>query len=190
MGKASDFELALRVFFQLLKRPLILVFCLGFLVLPYQNCSGYNDPSPFGLNTTDISSISGDVTQPKLNSPLGAFDVTIYDSMVSIGGECSVGTSAKHYIELTVQDDANKYIALKSSVSCPECYRMTNARCEHGRYYATVPIGCSAYRGTTASLYRLSGQLVTYDDKNQEVRAPTAKFDRFFQIAWVQGSCL
>lgn len=168
-----------------MKRALQLILLIGLLVLQYQNCAQHNDPSIFQMPQASIQSKASDVI---LESPLGALDVSIYESMISLGGNCQTGSASSHYIELKLQDQNNTPIQLRN-ISCPDCYRLVNARCEHGRYNAIIPVECSAYRGQTSSLYRVQGQMVTIDSMGNETRTPSASFDRFLQIAWVSGSC-
>ena len=169
-----------------LKNSFKLILLTGLLVLQYQNCSQHNDPSLFEYKAASTgTSTSTDVI---LESPTGAFDVSVYESMISIGGNCQTGSSVSHFLELKLQDSNNQPIQLRN-VTCPDCYTLVNARCEHGRYNAIIPVECAAYRNQTSSLYRLTGQLVTKDDKGNETREASAAFDRFLQIAWVAGSC-
>lgn len=170
-----------------LVKSMQLFLIMGLLVFQYQNCAQHNDPSPFELpmaSLTDESKLSN----IRLSSPSGNLDVSIYESMISLGGECAAGGSSRHYIELKLQDQNNTPIPLRAG-SCPECFRLVNARCEHGKYNAVVPVECVAYRNQTTSLYRITGQMVTLDTNGNEFREPTAVFDRFFQIAWSPGSC-
>ena len=159
---------------------------MGLMVLQYQNCAQKNDPSLFEFKSPSTSS-SG-ASDVLLESPTGAFDVSIYDSMISIGGNCQTGSSVSHYIELKLQDSNNQPIQLRN-VTCPDCYSLVNARCEHGRYNAVVPVECAAYRNQSSSLYRLTGQLVVKDAQGNQTRDAASAFDRFLQIAWVAGSC-
>jgi hypothetical protein len=159
---------------------------MGLLLLQYQNCSQHNDPSPFEFKSLDLSSAKE--TDVLLEAPAGALDVTIYESMISLGGSCQTGKAASHYIELKLQNSNNQPIKLRN-VTCPDCYTLVNARCEHGRYNAVVPVECAAYQGQSSSLYRLLGQMVTKDEKGNETREAAASFDRFLQIQWVAGSC-
>ena len=173
-----------------MKHAFKMIFVMGLLLLQYQNCAQHNDPSLFGVKETpSLDQDSSDASDVILESPVGAFDVSVYDSMISIGGNCQTGASVSHFIELKLQDSNNQPILLRSSISCPDCYSMVNARCEHGRYNAVIPVECAAYRGQTSSLYRLLGQLVTRDAQGVETRANTAVFDRFLQIAWQLNAC-
>lgn len=169
-----------------MKRAIQLIVLMGLMVLQYQNCASHNDPSLF-----EFASVSP-TTDPEdkiLESPQGTLDVSIYESMISLGGNCQTGTSASHYIELKLQDQSNVPIQIRPSASCPDCYTLVNARCEHGKYNAVIPVECSAYRGSSSSLYRVLGQLVTKDSAGNETREASAAFDRFLQIAWVPGTC-
>lgn len=168
-----------------MKRAIQLILLAGLLILQYQNCAQHNDPSIFQMPNVDTSNKATDVV---LESPSGALDVSIYESMISLGGNCQTGSANSHYVELKLQDQNNTPVQLRN-VSCPDCYRLVNARCEHGRYNAVIPVECAAYRGQTSSLYRVQGQMVTIDASGNETRAPAAAFDRFLQIAWVAGSC-
>jgi len=167
------------------------------MVLQYQNCSNYSDPNPFEMNGAIAGASTSAPSQVKLDSPVGVLDLGEYDLNISIGGECNVGLSTRHYIEMRLLDDSNQSVAVREDTLCPktgtgldlECFRATSFRCEHGRYSLVLPINCGAYRFQAQSLYRLSGQLVTYDENGKEVRDNKAAFDRFFQIAWGPGAC-
>lgn len=169
-----------------MKRVFFLIILMGFMVLHFQNCASHNDPSLFEYAASSATSDPQDVI---LESPQGTIDVSIYESMISVGGNCQVGDSASHYIELKLQDQNNQPIKLRSSITCPDCYTLVNARCEHGKYNAVIPVTCEAYRSANSSLYRLSAQLVTKDAQGNETRDSGATFDRFLQIAWVTGAC-
>jgi hypothetical protein len=168
----------------------------GLMMLQYQNCSSYNDPSPFEVGDVTGASTSSP-TQAKLDSPVGVLDLNQYDLAISVGGECNVGLSEKHYIEIKLLDIANQDVPVREDSTCPkegasldiECYRATQFKCEHGRYSLHLPINCSAYRNATQSTYRLKGQMVTFDKAGKEIRDTKAAFDRFFQIAWAPGAC-
>jgi len=180
------------------KTTLMAFAVMGLMVLQYQNCSNYADPSPFAAS--DVASTGASSSSPsqvKLDSPVGVLDVGQYDLSISIGGECNVGLSTQHYIEIQLQDGSNQPIAVREDSLCPatgvglsqDCFRSTQFRCEHGHYNIFLPLNCNAYRGQSQSLYRLVGQLVTYDKSNNEVRDNKAAFDRFFQISWAPGAC-
>jgi hypothetical protein len=170
---------------------------VGLMILQYQNCSNYSDPSPFELNG-DVSGASTSLpTQAKLDSPVGVLDLGEYDLNISVGGECNVGLAARHYIEIRLTDESNQPIPVREDTLCPkngtglnaDCFRATTFRCEHGHYNIVLPVSCQAYRNLPTSLYRLIGQMVTYDDSGNEVRDTKASFERFFQIAWATGAC-
>ncbi|MEZ0393124.1 MAG: hypothetical protein ACAH59_12960 [Pseudobdellovibrionaceae bacterium] len=168
-------------------------------VLQYQNCSTYSDPSPFEFNSALTDSSSSSPSQVKLDSPIGILDLLETDMTLSVGGECNVGLTTPHYIEIRLQDQANQRIPVKMAPqdnTCPEkgpwaesCYIAKQFKCEHGRYSIHLPLACSAYRGQSQSTYRLLGQLVTVDSSGKETRDPKAAFDRFFQIAWSVNAC-
>lgn len=161
------------------------------LALPYQNCSSYNDPSPFDLPAT-ASAIQSSSSDIRLDSPSGVIDVAATDLTLSLGGECNVGLSTKHFIEIKLSDANNTPISVREPAQCPSgaCFLAQEFRCEHGRYYIHLPLSCGqAYRGQTQSLYRLTGQLVVLDGTGKELRDNKALFDRFFQIAWAPGAC-
>ncbi len=166
------------------------------MMLQYQNCSTYSDPSPFDLDEASTAS-SSLPTQSKLDSPVGVLDLSPYDLAINVGGECNIGVAEKHYVEIRLLDISNQDIPVREDTVCPkeassldvECYRATQFKCEHGRYNIHLPVNCSAYRNSTQSTYRLKGQLVTYDKAGKEVRDTKAAFDRFFQIAWAPDAC-
>lgn len=170
---------------------------VGLMILQYQNCSNYSDPNPFELSSTATSAADSSPTQVKLDSPVGVLDLGEYDLNISVGGECNMGLAAKHYIEVRMSDESNQPIPVREDTLCPkntaglntDCYRSTTARCEHGRYSIVLPVSCQAYRNLPNSMYRLTGQMVTYDDSGNEVRDTKASFERFFQIAWATGAC-
>jgi hypothetical protein len=171
---------------------------LALLVLQYQNCSNYADPSPFAVtDSASTGAAASSPSQAKLDSPVGVLDVGQYDLSISIGGECNVGFSTQHYIEIQLQDSSNQPIAVRQDTLCPangvglpsDCFRATQFRCEHGHYNILLPLNCGAYRNQSQGLYRLLGQLVTYDSNNNEVRDNKAAFDRFFQISWAPNAC-
>jgi hypothetical protein len=178
------------------KRLASFVFLIS-LFLPFQNCSQYNDPSPFEMDGSALAAASSSPTEVRLDSPVGVLDLGQYDLTISVGGECNVGLSSKHYIEVKLMDSVNQPIPVREDALCPkeglnlpaDCFRATQFHCEHGRYEILLPLNCSAYRGQTQSLYRLTGQMVTFDSNSQEVRNTKAAFDRFFNIAWGLGSC-
>ncbi len=169
---------------------------MGLLVLQYQNCSNYQDPSPFDIGSNSSASTSTP-SEAKLDSPVGVLDLSMYDLSLSVGGECNIGLSAKHYVEVQLLDVNNQPIPVREDTLCPKdgtnldaaCYRATQFRCEHGRYSILLPVSCAAYRYQSQSTYRLKGQLVTYNASGAEVRDTKASFERFFQIAWATNSC-
>lgn len=171
---------------------------MGLLVLQYQNCSNYADPSPFDGSSLINGAANSSPTQVKLDSPVGVLDVGEYDLTMATGGECNVGLSSKHMIEVRLLDSSNQPIAVREDSLCPkdatvgldaECFRATQFRCEHGRYSVVLPLSCNAYRYQSQGVYRLVGQMVTYDKDGLEVRDNKAGFERFFTIAWAPNAC-
>jgi hypothetical protein len=175
---------------------LTFVALVALLVLQYQNCSSYHDPSPFDVKSDALSSTSkpNDV---RIDSPSGVLDLGQDDLALSVGGGCNVGLNTKHYIEIKISDQNNNPVVVREDNLCPsggqnlpaDCFRAQQFRCEHGRYYVHLPVNCGAYRNQPTSLYRMVGQLVVIDDSGKEIRDNKAAFDRFFQIAWRDGSC-
>jgi hypothetical protein len=170
------------------------------MLLQYQNCSQYADPNPFTMPTTSLTASSSGPTQVKLDSPNGVIDLGQNDQALSVGGECNVGLSTRHYIEVKLSDYANVPLPVQVAPQnnlCPtgtntlpaECFVAKQFSCEHGRYYIHIPVTCAAFRGQTQSLYRLVGQLVTFDANGKEVRDNKAMFDRFINIAWAPTAC-
>jgi hypothetical protein len=177
------------------KETVRVIFLSLILVLPFQNCSTYNEGSPFEFHSS-VTAASSLPFEARLDSPMGVLDVGEQDSMISVGGDCNVGSATKHYIEIRFMNAANQPLPAREDTLCPvsgssdpECLVSKIARCEHGKYYAVVPINCRAYPGAAQGLYRLLGQLVTIDSAGKEVRDTKASFDRQFQIAWIVGSC-
>lgn len=170
---------------------------LTLMAVQFQNCSTYSDPSPFDIKGALDGASTSTPTEVKLDSPVGVLDLGEYDLNVSVGGECNVGLAAKHFIEVRLLDESNQQLPVREDTLCPkngatldlECYRATQFRCEHGKYNIVLPVSCGAYRYQSSSLYRLTGQMVTYDENGNEVRDNKAAFERFFNIAWSPGAC-
>jgi hypothetical protein len=166
----------------------------------YQNCSQYGGQSPFDTGTTTNSSTTPPLpsVSPRLDSPVGVLDLSEYELNLSVGGECNLGNSAKHYIEVTLQNTNNLNLPVREDTLCPkegtnlppECFRARQFQCEHGRYNILLPINCSAYSGQAQSVYRLKGQLVLIDSQGRELRDTKTAFDRFFTVNWAANSCL
>ena len=161
-----------------------------FMVLPFQNCSNSHDPSPFEFHSV-VSASTSLPFESRLDSPMGVIDVSKQENMISVGGECNVGGAPKHMIEVRFFNSANQLLPAREDTLCPpqattdpQCLVSTISRCEHGRYYVVVPVNASANPGVHQAVYRLTGQLVTYDSKGAELRDPKASFDRQFQISW------
>lgn len=182
----------------LLKTQLKLVlslFGIFAFLFTYQNCAKYSDQSPFEYSQTVKTSESTSSSTP-LEAPSGVVDISIYETKISVGGICNVSADQKHYIEIQLLDQSNLPMQVRfEGALCPnnaknqDCYRATQFRCENGQYYVTLPVDCSMYRGSSTSQYRMLGQLVTFDDKGNEIRDDNSKFDRFFSIAWDTSSC-
>lgn len=164
------------------------------MLLQYQNCSSYQDPSPFEYTNKNLASgsVPSDV---RLDSPNGVLDVSEYDRALSFGGGCNVGLVKKHYIEIKMTNETNMPLPVREDSVCTgnsmpaDCFRAVQFRCEHGRYYVHLPLSCSAYQGMARSNYRLLGQLVVVNDDGTEKRELKASFDRFFSMAWSPGVC-
>ena len=165
------------------------------ILFTYQNCSKFSDQSPFEYSQT-VNTSGGSSTDSPLEAPSGVVDISIYETKISVGGICNVAADQKHYIEIELYDQSNLPMQVRFEGSlCPakasnqDCFRATQFRCENGQYYVTLPVDCSMYRNSSSSQYRMLGQLVTFDDKGNEVRDDNSKFDRFFSIAWDTSSC-
>lgn len=183
-----------------MKIPFKTVISFGVLAvltaLPYQNCSSYHDPSPFAVGDTSSASTSSP-SDIRLDAPSGVIDVSPVELAISAGGECNVGLSTKHYIEIRMADVDNKPIMVREDSICSltaasvpnDCFRAIQFRCEHGKYYVHLPINCGSYRQANQSMYRLLGQLVTVDSNGQETRDVKASFERYFSIGWGTGVC-
>ncbi len=175
----------------------ILVAASLLMLVQFQNCSSYNDPSLFEYSAGS-SSLTSSPSDIRLDSPNGVIDVGQDEKALSVGGECNVGLKKKHYIEVQMKNEQNSLLPVKEDSLCPErgqglsaeCYRAIQFRCEHGRYYVHLPLNCSHYMGQPRSLYRLTGQLVIVDEATgKETRDIKATFDRFFQMAWAASAC-
>lgn len=169
------------------------------MVVQYQNCSNYADPSPWDRDVKDLASSSAP-SEIRLDSPSGLIDVSHNDYTISMGGSCNTGLTKRHYIEVRLTDTANVPLPVKIAPVdslCPDggtglpdsCFVAKNFKCEHGKYYINVPVNCAAYRGQYSTPYRILGQLVTINENGQEERDPKASFNRFFNIAWGTGAC-
>lgn len=178
-------------------RTIVLFFLLSF---QYQNCSQYGGNSPFDTGTTNQPSTVTPLESvtPRLDSPVGVLDLSEIELNLSVGGECNLGLSKKHYIEITLQDSNNTNLPVREDTLCPkngvnlpaECFAARQFQCEHGRYNIVLPINCTAYSGQAQGVYRLKGQLVLVDPNGRETRDTKTAFDRFFTINWAPNSCI
>jgi hypothetical protein len=169
----------------------------GLLVLQYQNCSSYNDPSPFEISSNLLGAAASSPGDIRLDGPVGTVDMQVDDEALIFSGECNIGLSTKHYIEIKMHDatiaaeNRSGWVPVRMDSMCPantlnlpdDCYRAIQFRCEHGRYNVVIPVSCSAYRGAAKSTLSVLGELVTVDANGNEVR-DKAKFDRQININW------
>lgn len=160
------------------------------LAFAYQNCSQYGGDT----NLFDAASVlTAPASSPRLDFPSQAIEVSVTADQMSFGSTCQWGATPQHYLEFKLYTTANRPVKVQSSSTCQnstntECYRNISFRCDHGRYYAVLPITCDAYNGLGAVTYKLTGQMVTYDTNNAEVRDPQAYFERQVLIDWDQAA--
>ncbi len=169
------------------------------MVLQYQNCSQYGGAGNFNTSSINDASIAAlEAVKPRLDSPMGVLDLSTNDLTISASGECNLGLSTKHYIEITLQDMNNANLPVREDSVCPangsslsaDCYRARQFQCEHGRYHILLPVNCSLNnRRDNPSTYRLKGQLITFNSSGQEVRDTKVSFERDLRIYWTSGEC-
>ncbi len=160
------------------------------LSFQYQNCSSYSDPNPFELGTSKLSSIAPEaivlaLPDASLNSrssgPDGEF-------AISLGGACNLGMDAvSHRIEIQMSALVSNYQEqpLVINANCRDddlsdsCTKLTNIKCEHGRYHFIIP-GQRAkfcpFGYSHQAILKIKGQLVLIDSNGVEIRPQTAAF--------------
>ncbi len=169
---------------------LILLFVL--LGLQYQNCSSYNDPSPFELDSEIPFTVPADkvfLQQP--NDPAYLRDTRVPDPFFSIqmDGACNVGTAAvDHRIELSLSRlDGGTYTPLMMAQDPQSCSLFSQnsscipyLKCEHGRYHVLINGQRSDFCPPLNNLgvqLRLTGQLVTFDANGVESRVQSGAME-------------
>ncbi len=177
-----------------------IIVLLLMLSFQYQNCSQYGGNNPFDSGTTDTPTgvTPLESVTPRLDSPVGVLDLSEVELNLSVGGECNLGLSTKHFIEISLQDSNNTNLPVREDSLCPknginlpaECFAARQFQCEHGRYNIILPINCTAYSGQAQGVYRLKGQLVLVDASGRETRDTKTAFDRFFTINWAANACI
>jgi|GEM_PF-3014987 len=159
------------------------------LAFAYQNCSQGGDNNLF----EGASATTAPVSSPRLDFPTQAIEVAATTDDMSFGSTCQWGLTPTHYLEFKLYTaDTTRPVKVQVSSTCQnstnsECYRNITFRCEHGLYYAVLPVTCDAYNGLGSVSYKLTGQMVTYDASGNEVRDPQAYFERQILIDWNQA---
>jgi hypothetical protein len=159
------------------------------VTMAYQNCAQYSD-NPFNIE----SAATAPVSSPRLDIPTQQLEVSTSDDQMSFGSTCQWGLSSQHYLEFKLYTMSNRPVKVQSSATCnssssADCYRNITFRCEHGRYYAVLPVTCDSFDNALGAIsYTLTGQMVTYDTNNNEVRDPQAYFSRQVLIDWNQAA--
>jgi hypothetical protein len=185
-----------------LKLPQLLVIVLALtpMALAFQNCSTYNDPSPFEYKSLDPGKIVSGSADLLLSYPLSSINVDTNNSSIRATGNCNVGSSKSHRIEVTMTNLQGAPLPVREDNGCPlsggaACMKADTFFCEHGRYNIFLPVNCSAYPltapspSTFNSNQTLRAQLVTVDANGTESRETKASFSLAFSIAWAPNIC-
>lgn len=174
-----------------LLRGLQLLVVAGVIFLQYQNCSSYNDPSPF-----ELGSGPGPLTSPdqiSLSTPSNQSDLmTSYRYAIAFDGSCSVGDSASHYIEFQISNGSGPIVISPDLSGCadtdtakPACTLIRDVKCEHGRYHLLISAQRRGFCPASGYLAypTLTGQLVTKDSTGVESRVVAGQMPPYaFQL--------
>jgi hypothetical protein len=186
--------------FRRLQQFLIIALALLPVSFLFQNCSSYNDPSPFEYAGLDSSSLVSGPADLLLSYPLNSINVDTANSSIRASGNCNVGLSKSHRIEVTMTNQTGALLPVREDATCPAsgnaaCLKADQFLCEHGKYNIYLPVNCSAYPLTVASptafnsTQTLRAQLVTVDANGAETRETKASFALAFSITWAGNIC-
>lgn len=179
-----------------------LTLLMGLLVLQYQNCSSYNDPSPFELQDPDDINIPPNKILLDEASDLGYLQSNPGQDThftIQADGACNVGLEASdHFIEFSLfrYDGMNETQILGPDAFCDvtnvnaACIR--NVKCEHGRYHVLVGGQRALFcpnPGAFGTQLRLRGQLVLVDANGNENRPRNATMEKGFAFARLASVC-
>jgi hypothetical protein len=156
----------------------LVVFAL--MITQFQNCSNYSETTiGAGGGNSNIPFTSNNVfLSPKPNN----IEVQPKEDKIVAGGDCDVGTFANHYIEFQLFATEgnptyapNTAIRVSNDATCTggasaSCFKYTGVKCEHGKYFAHIPVIAGIPSNTFGIPYRLVATLVVIDGAGVEKR--------------------
>lgn len=177
---------------------------MGLLVLQYQNCSTYNDPSPFELQDPSLVNIApGKVV---LDSPSDPAYLTETAGLsdghftVQMEGTCNVGLeAADHVIDLELYrlDNGSTYNRILTADRFCEplnanaaCIR--SVKCEHGKYHILISGQRNTFCPTSFDLVtqlKIKGQIVLFDAQGGPTSPRSGQFEKTFVFAKLSTIC-
>ncbi len=156
----------------------LIVFAL--LVTQFQNCSNYSENSMGvgGPGSNTPKSVPSLYLSPKPNN----IEVQPKEDKIVAGGDCDIGTYTNHYIEFqlfAVEGNPtyapNTAIRVSNDATCTggasaACYKFVGVKCEHGKYFAHIPVIAGIPSNTFGIPYKLTATLVVVDSAGTEKR--------------------
>lgn len=157
--------------------PVLLGVAVFFLTLfPFQNCSNYSQ-----------TNLGGSDDQPSTQAPSDLYlapkpvslPVEPQEDKIVIGGDCEVGSYPNHFIEFQLLSlEGNPYMAggtlirISPDVNCfgNNCFKYSLSKCEHGKFYAHIPLPSTLPGDQQGVPYNLKATLVLVDAQGAELR--------------------